>query len=381
MRKVVLLGASGSIGKQTIEIINEHLDEIVIEAVSVGNNIEYLSELLKTYPIKRAYSITKDEKLAAEFKDIEFFAGEDGLCEMLEGLKYDLLINALVGFVGLRPTLKAIEDGIDVALANKETLVASGDIVMKKAKEKDVKIIPIDSEHSAIFQALQGSKREDVKSLIVTGSGGAFRDLPLEALKNVSKKDALKHPVWDMGAKITIDSATMMNKGYEIIEAHHLFDMPYEKIDVIIHYESIVHSAVEYADGSIIAQLSNPDMRLPIEYALFYPRHLKRNSYSHLDLAKLQKLSFKEVDYDRYKLIKAAILAGKMGGNMGAVLNGANDTAVALFLKDKITFLDIEKVVIKALSAAKYIKEPTLDEIFASNIWAQNYVKKYFNAL
>ena len=184
-----------------------------------------------------------------------------------------------------------------------------------------------------------------------------------------------------MGAKITIDSATMMNKGYEIIEAHHLFDMPYEKINVIIHYESIVHSAVEYADGSIIAQLSNPDMRLPIEYALFYPRHLKRNSYSHLDLAKLQKLSFKEVDYDRYKLIKAAILAGKMGGNMGAVLNGANDTAVALFLKDKIHFLDIEKVVIKALSAAKYIKEPTLDEIFASNIWAQNYVKNYFNAL
>ena len=379
MRKVILLGASGSIGKQTLDIIEDHRSEIEVVALSVGHNIDFLRSYLKDHDILCAYAIKVPEDIKEAYPDVTFYEGEE-LLSLLD-VEYDLLINALVGFVGLRPTLKAIEDGVDVALANKETLVASGDIVMKKAKENDVKIIPIDSEHSAIFQALQGSKREDVKSLIVTGSGGAFRDLPLEALKNVSKKDALKHPVWDMGAKITIDSATMMNKGYEIIEAHHLFDMPYEKIDVIIHYESIVHSAVEYVDGSIIAQLSNPDMRFPIEYALFYPRHLKRNSYSHLDLAKLQKLSFKEVDYDRYKLIKAAILAGKMGGNTGAVLNGANDTAVALFLKDKIHFLDIEKVVIKALSAAKYIKEPTLDEIFASNIWAQNYVKKYFNAL
>lgn len=382
MRRIIILGASGSIGTQTIEICAEHGDEISIVGVAVGKNKTYLRQLLNEMPdIRYAYAIEYDEKLIADFPEVVFYWGENGLLELLDNKDYDLLVNALVGFVGLKPTLKAIKEHKDIALANKETLVAAGDIVMDEAKKANVKIIPIDSEHSAIFQCLAGSNREDVKRLIITASGGAFRDWPYEALKDVKIEDALKHPVWQMGSKITIDSATMMNKGYEIIEAHHLFGMPYDKIVPVIHYESIIHSAVEYKDGSLIAQLSHPDMRLPIEYALFYPRHLKRKSYSYLDLAKVGQLNFKEVDFIRYKLVKAACLAGQLGGNMGAILNGANDTAVNLFLCGKIAFTDIEKMVLKALNKIPYIADPTVDDIFDSHDKAVDYVNYLSNRL
>ncbi len=382
MRRIFLLGASGSIGTQTLEICKEHVDEIAIVGVSVGKNKTFLRQLLCENPgIRFAYAIDYDEELVKAFPHISFYWGDNGLLELLDNKEYDLLVNALVGFTGLKPTLKAIEDHKDVALANKETLVAAGDIVMAKAKAAEVNIIPIDSEHSAIFQCLAGSNPQDIKRLIITASGGAFRDWPYEALTKVKVADALNHPVWQMGAKITIDSATMMNKGYEIIEAHHLFGVSYDRITPVIHYESIVHSAVEYNDGSLIAQMSHPDMRLPIEYALFYPRHLPRKSYSYLDLAKIGRLNFKEVDYHRYKLVWAAFLAGRLGGNMGAILNGANDTAVGLFLAGHISFTAIERLVISALNNISYIAKPTLDDIFNSHDQAVNYINSMANKL
>ncbi|MGN1053725.1 MAG: 1-deoxy-D-xylulose-5-phosphate reductoisomerase, partial [Erysipelotrichaceae bacterium] len=319
------------------------------------------------------------EELKILYPNTTFFYGDEGLIRMTEVEEYNLLVNALVGFSGFKPTLSAIVNHKDIALANKETLVVAGDLIKQALKENDVTLYPIDSEHSAIFQCLLGSDKRDVKRLIITGSGGSFRDLKRDELKNVSLEDALKHPVWNMGNKITIDSATMMNKGFEIIEAHYLFDIPYDEIDVVLHSESIIHSFVEFKDGSLMAQMSNPDMHLPIQYAILYPRHMESYSYNQLDLGKLGSLHFKEMDYERYPLVKIAKEVGKFGGNLGAVLNAANDKAVELFLDGKISFLDIEKSVIDTIGHAKYIKHPTLDEIMQSHKWAERYVRKMWN--
>lgn len=377
MKRVILMGASGSIGTQSVDIIREHSDELVLVGVSVGRKVDYLIELLEEFKqIKYAYSIEAQPELENKYPQITFFSGDQGLEKMARVSDYDILENALVGFVGFKPTLEAIKNYKDVALANKETLVAGGKIINAALKEYRVNLYPIDSEHVAIWQCMQGHKPEDIKRLIITGSGGAFRDLPREELFNATLKKALNHPVWNMGAKITIDSATMMNKGFEIIEAHYLFNIPYEKIDVILHAESTVHSMVEYNDGSIIAQIGCPDMKLMIKYALLYPRHKADNETNYLDFEKVSKLSFKKMDYHRYPLVKLAKQIGAYGGNFGAILIGANDEAVDLFLKERISFLDIETYIFNTLKAAHFVQDPNVDMIIESHRWAKEYVDK-----
>ena len=374
MKKILLLGASGSIGKQTIDVINNHSNELKLVGASVGKNTDYLKELLNNYDLEYAYCIEKDEELIKKYPNTKFYFGDD-IKEIVKEKSYDTLVNALVGYVGFEPTLNAINAKKNIALANKETLIVGGDIINKALKENNVNLYPIDSEHSAIFQCLQGNNKEDVNKLIITASGGSFRDKTREELKNVTVEDALKHPNWNMGAKITIDSATMMNKGFEIIEAHHLFGFDFDHIDAIIQKESIIHSMVEYKDGSIIGQLGLPDMRLPIKYSLLYPRHVESKNGEHLDFNKISSLSFNKIDYERYPLVKLAYEVGRKGGNLGAVLVGANDESVRLFLDKKISFLDIEKNVIDAVKTCKYIENPSLEDLKDSYNWAKNRLK------
>ena len=374
MKRILLLGASGSIGTQTIDVIKQHPDELKLVGVSVGKNIDYLIDVLKYFSVRYAYTIERNEVLEEKFPDVRFFYGDSGLKQMAELPDYDMLVNALVGFTGFLPTLTAIQNHKDIALANKETLVAGGALINEAIRENGVKLFPIDSEHAAILQCLQGHPKEDVRRLIITASGGAFRDLDRSQLEDVTLEQALAHPVWNMGAKITIDSATMMNKGFEVIEAHYLFDIPYEKIDVIIHKQSIIHSMVEYNDGSIMAQLGCPDMHLMIKYALLYPNHLYDQNTKYLDLDSLTSLDFRKMDYQRYPLVKLAKQVGQYEGNYGAVLNGANDEAVSLFLKKRIRFSDIEKYILRTLKAAHYIKDPDPQQIRDSHRWAREYV-------
>ena len=374
MKRILLMGASGSIGTQTIDVIKQHSDELELVGVSVGKNIDYLVEVLNFFSVRYAYTIERNPVLEEKFPNVKFYCGDDGLKEMAELPDYDMLVNALVGFTGFMPTLTAIRNHKDIALANKETLVAGGALINEALRQNQVKLFPIDSEHAAILQCLQGHPKEDVRRLIITASGGAFRDLDRTQLEDVTLQQALAHPVWNMGAKITIDSATMMNKGFEVIEAHYLFDIPYEKIDVIIHKQSIIHSMVEYNDGSIMAQLGCPDMHLMIKYALLYPKHLYDDTTKYLDLDTLTRLDFKKMDYERYPLVKLAKRVGTYEGNYGAILNGANDEAVSLFLKERIRFIDIEKYILRTLKAAHYIREPDPSQIAESHRWAKEYV-------
>ncbi len=376
MRKVILLGASGSIGKQTLDIIEDHRSEIEVVALSVGHNIDFLRSYLKDHDILCAYAIKVPEDIKEAYPDVTFYEGEE-LLSLLD-VEYDLLINALVGFVGFRPTLKAIRAGRDVALANKESLVVGGELIKDAMQKTGSKLYPIDSEHSAIYQCLKGSSNKEIKRLIITASGGAFRDMKRSELSDVKKEDALKHPTWSMGPKITIDSATMMNKAFEIIEAHYLFDIPYEKIDVIEHRESIVHSFVEFNDGSILAQLSEPDMRLPISYALF-DAHLPYTASKSLDLARVGELHFQELSYKRFPLLEVAKLAGKIGGDLLAYLDGANDTAVELFLKDRIPFLMIEEVIIECLKHFDIDKDADEEVIEKAYEKARSFTLRYTN--
>ena len=376
MRKVILLGASGSIGKQTLDIIEDHRSEIEVVALSVGHNIDFLRSYLKDHDILCAYAIKVPEDIKEAYPNVTFYEGEE-LLSLLD-VEYDLLINALVGFVGFRPTLKAIRAGRDVALANKESLVVGGELIKDAMQKTGSKLYPIDSEHSAIYQCLKGSSNKEIKRLIITASGGAFRDMKRSELSDVKKEDALKHPTWSMGPKITIDSATMMNKAFEIIEAHYLFDIPYEKIDVIEHRESIVHSFVEFNDGSILAQLSEPDMRLPISYALF-DAHLPYSASKSLDLARVGELHFQELSYKRFPLLEVAKLAGKIGGDLLAYLDGANDTAVELFLKDRIPFLMIEEVIIECLKHFDIDKDADEEAIEKAYEKARSFTLRYTN--
>ena len=374
MKRILLLGASGSIGKQAIDVIKEHTHDLELVGAGVGKNVDFLRELLEKFELRFAYSIDRIVELEKKYPYTKFYYGEKGLEEIVKEKEYDMFVNALVGFSGFIPTLNAIYNMKDIALANKETLVAGGDLINAALRQTGVKLFPIDSEHSAIAQCLRGNRAEDVKRLIITGSGGAFRDLKRDELSNVTLEQALKHPNWNMGAKITVDSATMMNKGFEVMEAHHLFNMPYEKIDVILHNESVIHSMVEYNDGSIIAQLGSPDMRLPIKYALLYPKHLADSNNNPLDIAMVGTFHFKEMDYTRYPLVKLAKEIGQFGGNFGAILIGANDEAVDLFIHKRINFIDIEVLIIKTLKAAHFIKHPTARELVDSNNWAKKYV-------
>lgn len=362
MIELCLLGATGSIGGQVLDLIREKRDHYRLAAFSFGHSINKALDIIEEFEPDLVCAVEElDAKRIKEvFPKVEVTFGNKGLQQVAT---YNCLcpkvINALVGSVGLTPTLSAIEVGRDVFLANKETLVIGGEIVMAKAKEMGVKIVPIDSEHSAIFQLLNGNNIEDVRRIIITASGGAFRDKTRAELENVTKEDALNHPNWSMGAKITIDSATMMNKGFELIEAHYLFDLPMDKISYIMHRESIIHSFVEFLDGSMFAQMATSDMRLPIKYALEYPNHSYTEMVERLDLLKVVSLHFEELSLERFPMLGYAIDAIKRGNIYPTILNAANEVAVGLFLEERISFLDIEKIVKEALDNPIYEKFTT----------------------
>lgn len=370
MKSIFLLGGSGSIGLQTLQVIEHYPDQFKLVGISLGNRNHTSNELIIAKHQPEIVCL-KDEAHVDAYRALSpktnFVFKDEGLIALATYPKKGLLVNALMGSVGLLPTIKAIESKKDIALANKETLVMAGDLIRKYVNQYQVKLIPIDSEHNAILQAFLGERKEDIQLITITASGGAFRDLSREALVNVTKGDALKHPNWQMGAKITIDSATMMNKGLEVIEAHHLFELPYEQIKTIIHKESIIHGMITFKDESTKAVLGYPDMRMPILYALSYPRHLPLN-IKPLDLETLGILSFKPMDFERFPLLKLAYKVGKLGGLYPTVMNAANEKAVALFLNNEITFLDIEKLVIDTVENFKdNIESPTLEDILRCN--------------
>lgn len=378
MKRLVLLGASGSIGTQTINVVAHHGNEFEIIAISVGHNIASVHAIITSMPSIQHVCVAKHkdmEELSKQYPYLHFCHGDEGLKTLAALPDYDIFVNAVVGFRGLVPTLTAIEHDHCVALANKESLVTGGDLVKKALKEHPVPLYPIDSEHSAIFQCLQGNTHRDVDKLIVTASGGSFRNRSREELKHVTVQEALAHPNWNMGGRITIDSATMMNKGFEVIEAHYLFDMAYDDIDVVIHRESVIHSMVQFRDHAIMAQLGTADMRLPIQYALSYPERLTMYDAKPFDFSDYATLHFEKPDFSFYPLLELAYNAGRKGGNLGAVMNGADEEAVALFLQEKIAFLDIERYVSDAVKHADYIAEPTLEDLIDSDRYAREYVR------
>ncbi|MBK5445941.1 1-deoxy-D-xylulose-5-phosphate reductoisomerase [Peribacillus sp. TH24] len=380
MKYISLLGATGSIGQQTADVVRAHPDQFKIVALSAGKNIELVRTYIQEFEPKLVSVQTKEDYhvLKSEFfskKDIEFMYGDEGLTAVAVYDQATILVNAVIGSVGLYPTLQAIKAKKDIAIANKETLVTAGHLVINEAKKAGVRLLPVDSEHSAIFQALQGEKEKNIERLVITASGGSFRDRTREELKGVTVEEALNHPNWSMGAKITVDSASMMNKGLEVIEAHWLFDLPYDNIDVLLHKESIIHSMVEFHDSSVIAQLGTPDMRVPIQYALTYPDRLPLVGRKRLNLADAGKLHFSDMDFTRYPCLQFAYEAGKMGGTMTTVLNAANEAAVAAFLSGKVSFLEIETLIEKALNQHSVITLPDLETIQEVDLMTRQYIE------
>lgn len=382
MRRLSIIGSTGSIGTQTLEVVRENPD-FTVEALSCGSNIELLEEQIREFkPSLAAVSREEDaEKLRERLADVNvnIVSGMDGLVAVARCEKSDTVVTAIVGMIGVRPTLAAIEAGKDIALANKETLVTAGHLVMKRAAEKGVSILPVDSEHSAIFQSLQGNDGNAIRRILLTASGGPFRGRSREELENVTVEQALKHPNWSMGPKITIDSATMVNKGLEIIEAHWLFDVPAEKIEVLVQPESIIHSAVEYEDGAVMAQLGVPDMKLPIQYALTYPERRPMPSEK-LDFTKMSQISLDTPDRDTFKGLDFAYKAIEFGGTMPTVLNAANEFAVAKFLHGKCRFLEIYDIIDYAMTLHedKVIEEPSLEDILETEKWTDEVLAQKF---
>lgn len=365
MKRISILGSTGSIGTQTLDVVAMHPEAFEVDGLAAGNNTALLLEQVRRFKPRRVSVSTKE--LAEEIRSslpagVELYSGSEGLVEIAAGGDAETVVTALVGSVGLQSTLAAIEAGRHIGLANKETLVTAGHLVTELAGRKGVKLLPVDSEHSAIFQCLNGENREDVASITITASGGSFRDYKREELKNVTVEDALRHPNWSMGAKITIDSATMVNKGLEVIEAHHLFALPYEQIDVLLHPESIIHSYVEFRDSSIIAQLGTPDMRVPIQYALTYPDRWLSPA-KRLSLAQVASLTFREMDYERYPALKMAIDCGIAGGTFTTAFNAANEVAVARFLRGEIPFLRIDEIIDEVLQRHHNAADPGLEQI------------------
>ncbi len=363
MKNVIILGSTGSIGTQTLEVI-EKLEEYKVSALSCGKNIELLKKQIEKFSPKFVCTQTSDDAdvLSKIYPQTKFFFGNKGLLELIK-TEYDVLVVATSGIVSVKAVLKAIENKKTIALANKETLVMAGDIVMKKAKEYKTPIIPIDSEHSAILQCLNKTDNPYAQRLWITASGGPFLNNTKEEMQSFSAKDALNHPRWNMGKKITVDCATLVNKGLEVIEAHHLYDFDYDNIKVVIHPESLIHSFVEFTDGSFLAQMGLPSMHIPIQYALTYPERkkgIKTNSFCPYG----RQMNFFEPDFNKFPLLKITIECGKQGGIMPAILNAANEIAVYKFLEGKINFLDIEKIVLKEIESSKNTLNPTIDEIF-----------------
>ena len=368
MKNVAIIGSTGSIGTQTLEIVRVQ-EDLNIVALAAGSNIELLEKQAREFS-PEVVGIWSEENAARLREcladtDIRVVAGMDGLIEIAELSSSDILVTAIVGMIGIRPTIAAINAGKDIALANKETLVTAGHIIMPLAAEKNVAILPVDSEHSAIFQSLQGNVHGDVEKILLTASGGPFRGKDTAFLENVQVEDALKHPNWSMGRKITIDSATMVNKGLEVIEAKWLFDVKPENIQVVVQPQSIIHSMVEFKDGAVMAQLGSPDMRLPIQYALYYPERRELNT-ERLDFYELAKITFEKPDMETFKGLKLAYEAAARGGNIPTALNAANEVAVARFLDRKIKYLDIPDIIEYAMNEVDYINNPTVEQILST---------------
>ena len=365
MKKIAILGSTGSIGTQTLEVVRENKD-IEVLGLASGNNIKLLERQIREFHPKMAavWSEERAKELRENVKDldIKIVSGMEGLIELSVMEESEILVTAIVGMIGIRPTIEAIKSGKDIALANKETLVTAGHIIMPLAKEYQVAILPVDSEHSAIFQSLQGGQEKALHKILLTASGGPFRQKTREELLNIQVEDALKHPNWEMGRKITIDSSTLVNKGLEVIEAKWLFDVSLDQIEVVVHPQSIIHSMVEYVDGAIIAQLGTPDMKLPIQYALYYPER-RFLPGDRLDFAALSKLTFEKPDMETFYGLRLAFEAGKEGGSLPTVFNAANELTVSKFLDRKIKYLEIPEIIEHCMQAHKTIADPSVDEI------------------
>ena len=377
MKKIAILGSTGSIGTQTLEVVRENKD-IEVSGLAAGNNIERLEEQIREFSPKlvAVWSEENAKKLADKVRDLDvkIVSGMEGLIEVSTLAEVEILVTAIVGMIGIRPTIAAIEAGKHIALANKETLVTAGHIIMPLAKEHGVSILPVDSEHSAIFQSLQGGQERALQKILLTASGGPFRGRRWEDLQNVQVEDALKHPNWEMGRKITIDSSTMVNKGLEVIEAKWLFGVEVDQIEVVVQPQSIIHSMVEYVDGAVIAQLGTPDMKLPIQYALYYPerRYLPGDR---LDFRGLAQLTFEEPDLETFYGLRLAYEAGRAGGSLPTVFNAANEKAVSKFLNREIRFLEIPEMIQACMEAHNNIADPSVDEILRTEAETYEYIE------
>ncbi|MDJ0568537.1 MAG: 1-deoxy-D-xylulose-5-phosphate reductoisomerase [Pleurocapsa sp. MO_192.B19] len=378
MKAITILGSTGSIGTQTLDIVTHNPDKFRVVGLAAGSNVNLLAEQISEFQpeivaLGNKNKLTELQQAIASLpKQPQILVGEEGICEVARYGDAQSVVTGIVGCAGLLPTIAAIKAGKDIALANKETLIAGAPVVLPLVEKHQVKLLPADSEHSAIFQCLQGVPEGGLRRIILTASGGSFRDLPVEQLSSVTVKDALKHPNWSMGQKITIDSATLMNKGLEVIEAHYLFGVDYDHIDIVIHPQSIIHSLIEAQDTSMLAQLGWPDMRLPLLYALSWPERIYTD-WEQLDLVKAGDLTFREPDHQKYPCMQLAYAAGRAGGLMPAVLNAANEQAVALFLREKIGFLDIPRLIEKV--CARFIADnnsnPSLEDILSADQWAR----------
>jgi len=383
MKKIAILGSTGSIGTQTLDIVRAN-DDIRVEALAAGRNIDLLEKQIREFRPKLA--AVWDEEKAAELKvrvadtETRVEAGKDGIMEVSTFRKADILVTAIVGMIGIEPTVAAILAGKDIALANKETLVCAGHIIMPLAEECGVKILPVDSEHSAIFQSLRGNKKNRIAKILLTASGGPFRKMSKAKLAGVTPEDALKHPNWNMGAKVTIDSSTMVNKGLEVMEAHWLFGVPYEDIQVVIQPQSIIHSMVEYEDGAVIAQLGVPDMKLPIQYALYYPKR-RYLAGDRLDFAKMTGIEIDAPDVKKFPALSLAYRAGSTGGSLPTVFNAADEVAVAAFLKKQIRYTDIARIIESAMEEHEklgLIAEPSVEEILEIQRSTDEWLRKKY---
>ena len=377
MKKIAILGSTGSIGTQMLEVVRENKD-IEVSGLAAGNNIERLEAQIREFAPKvvAVWNEERAKELADKVRDLDvkIVSGMEGLIEVSTLPEVEILVTAIVGMIGIRPTIAAITAGKHIALANKETLVTAGHIIMPLAKEHGVSILPVDSEHSAIFQSLQGGQERALHKILLTASGGPFRGRRWEDLQNVQVEDALKHPNWEMGRKITIDSSTMVNKGLEVIEAKWLFGVEVDQIEVVVHPQSIIHSMVEYVDGAVIAQLGTPDMKLPIQYALYYPerRYLPGDR---LDFRGLAQLTFEEPDLETFYGLRLAYEAGKAGGSLPTVFNAANEKAVSKFLNREIRFLEIPEMIQACMEAHKNIANPSVDEILQTEAETYDYIE------
>ena len=377
MKKIAILGSTGSIGTQTLEVVREHKDELCVTALAAGHNKERLMEQIREFHPKLVS--LSDEKDARELdgelrgSGVTVLSGMDGLKAVAGEEEADIVVTAVVGMMGILPTMEAIRKGKDIALANKETLVTAGHLIIPMAREYGVSILPVDSEHSAIFQCLHAARRQDVDKILLTASGGPFRGKTARELENVTLEDALRHPNWSMGRKITIDSSTMVNKGLEVMEARWLFDVDYSQIEVVVQPQSIIHSMVQFTDGAILAQLGTPDMKVPIEVALFYPER-RTLAGERLDFAALKSITFEKPDYEVFRGLKLALDAGMAGGSMPTVFNAANERAVAKFLNREIGYTDIVRIIERCMDAHSVKADPSLDEILDTEQWVYSYI-------